>query len=52
MPLLIRIVTGLVVGGLFWVAFSGGFLKLFIFGMWAVAAAWIGLMLAAYWEEH
>ena len=49
-PWTIRAATGLMVGGLLYWGFGGGFLRVFLALGWAAAVVYVGLGLAAYWE--
>ncbi len=51
MPTTIRIMTGLAVGALIYLALTGGILVKFMYGMWTVGVLYVGFTLARFLEE-
>ena len=51
MPTAIRIMIGLAVGALAYLALNGGILSLFMYGMWTVGVLYVGFTLARFLEE-
>ncbi len=43
--------TGLVTGSLIYLAVTGSFLALWIYGLWAAGVFYIGLALAAHYDQ-
>ncbi len=52
MPTLLRMFTALLAGTMIWLAFTPPtFLRVWLFGLLTIGTLYVGLTLAAYWDD-